>query len=340
MRRAAPLARQYSGIRASRDGCRMLASRTMKRGTAASLERTACQRANLEPESIMKPSRSDTVAIRGLSYHCRIWGRPGAAQLFLLHGFQDASASWQFMVDALDGEWHVIAPDWRGYGLTDWSGADSYWFPDYMADLDFLLEHYSPEAPVNLAGHSMGGNVAGLYAGVRPARVRRLINIEGFGIGGRRQDPAPRRYAKWLAQLGEESRQRTYASFEEFAARLLAENRRLTPERARFLAEHWGKDDGEGGIIRRADPAHMRINPSPTTVDDLLACWRAVTAPVLWIEGAQSGLVARISANPAEYEERRAAIQDLAIERIEGAGHNIHHDQPEQLAAMIERFLK
>ena len=84
----------------------------------------------------------------------------------------------------------------------------------------------------------------------------------------------------------------------------------------------------------------MRINPSPTTVDDLLACWRDVTAPVLWIEGAQSGLIARISSSPADYEERRAAIEDLTVERIEGAGHNIHHEQPEELARVIEGFVR
>ena len=287
----------------------------------------------------MKPSQSIYLPIRGLNYHCRTWGEASAAPLVLLHGFQDVSASWQFTVDALQRDWYVIAPDWRGYGLSEWSGADSYWFPDYLADLDQLLEHFSPEVPVNLVGHSMGGNIAGLYSGVRADRIRRLINIEGFGIGARRQqDPAPRRYAKWLAQITEESGQRAYSGFEEFAARMRSENRRLTEERAQFLAEHWGKQETDGSVVRRADPAHMRTNPSPTTVDDLLACWRAISAPVLWIEGAQSGLIARISNDPQAYEERRAAIDDLTIERIEGAGHNIHHDQPEELAAVIERF--
>jgi pimeloyl-ACP methyl ester carboxylesterase len=181
--------------------------------------------------------------------------------------------------------------------------------------------------------------VGGLYAGVRPERVRRFVNIEGFGIGGRRQEPAPRRLARWLDELRDESGQRAYDSFEEFAARMQAENPRLTPERARFLAEHWGRQDEEGGIVRRADPAHKRSNPTPTSTEDLLACWREITAPVLWIEGAQSGLIARIARNPEEYEARKDAIQDLAIERIEGAGHNVQHDQPEALAATIERFL-
>ncbi|MCC6533413.1 MAG: alpha/beta hydrolase [Burkholderiales bacterium] len=287
----------------------------------------------------MKPSQSHFVTVRALKYHCRTWGEPGAPRLFLLHGFQDVSASWQFMVAALRQDWLVVAPDWRGYGLTQWSGADSYWFPDYLGDLDALLDHYSPGQPANLVGHSMGGNVGGLYAGVCPERVRRFVNIEGFGIGSRRQDPAPRRYARWLAELRDESGQRAYDSFEEFAARLQAENPRLTDERARFLAQHWGKQEDDGSVSRRADPAHKRSNPVPTTTDDLLACWREVTAPVLWIEGAKSGLAARLARDPEGYDARRAAIDDLRIERIEDAGHNVHHDQPERLAQVIESFL-
>src|SRR5690606_3682530 len=124
---------------------------------------------------------------------------------------------------------------------------------------------------------------------------------EGFGIGGRRQDPAPRRLAKWLDELLDDGGQRPYDSFEEFAARMQAENPRLTGERARFLVEHWGKQEADGTVVRRADPAHKRMNPIPTTTEDLLACWREITAPVLWIEGAKSGLIARIARNPEEY---------------------------------------
>ena len=287
----------------------------------------------------MKTSQSVLVKIRGLDYHCRVWGDAHAPLLMLLHGYQDVSASWQFTVDALEREWFVVAPDWRGYGLTQWSGADTYWFPDYLGDLDALLDEFSPAAPVNVVGHSMGGNVAGLYAGVRPERVRKLVNIEGFGIGARRQEPAPSRWARWLDELKDDAGQRAYASFDEFAARMRAENPRLNEARARFLAEHWGREDEEEGIVRRADPAHKRSNPVPTSAEDLLACWRETTAPVLWVEGAQSGLIARIARNPEQYEARRAAIQDLTVERIEDAGHNVHHDQPEALAAVMERFL-
>ncbi|MDB5839999.1 MAG: alpha/beta hydrolase, partial [Herminiimonas sp.] len=116
----------------------------------------------------MKPSRSEFITVRGLRYHIRHWGREGAPLVFMVHGWMDVSASFQFVVDHLKQDWHVIAPDWRGFGLSDASKADTYWFPDYMADLEAILDHYAPDQAVDLVGHSMGGNVITTYAGVRP----------------------------------------------------------------------------------------------------------------------------------------------------------------------------
>ena len=286
----------------------------------------------------MKTSQSEFVTIRGLKLHCRRWGETDAPLLFLLHGYQDESASWQFTVDALKENWQVIAPDFRGYGLSQRSGSDSYWYPDYLADLDSILDQFSPDLPVRIVGHSLGANIAAVYAGLRPERVSYLVNVDGFGPPMMRQDPAPRRLAKWLAQLRDDTPQRPYADFEEFALRMQSENPRLSNERARFIVQHWGKLDADGGVVRRADPAHKRINPSPMTQDEVIACWRQTSACVLWIDGAQSGLMARLGASPNEFEDRASAYQDLQIRHIDDAGHNVHHDQPEQLAQMIEQF--
>lgn len=287
----------------------------------------------------MKTPRSEIVPIRGIDYHCRVWGDAVAPTIVMLHGSQDVSASWQFTVDALASPWQVIAPDWRGNGLSGWSGADSYWLADYLGDLDRLLDHFTPDAPARLVGHSMGANVAALYAGCQPSRVSHLVNVDGFGPPSGRQDPAPRRFAKWLAQLRDDTPQRPYESFDEFALRMCSENPRLTEARSRYLVEHWGKLADDGTVVRRADPAHKRINPVPLTAAELVECWRQTTASVLWIDGAQSGLWARLQASPAEFEARATAYQDLSVRHIEDAGHNVHHDQPEQLARVIEAFL-
>ena len=288
----------------------------------------------------MKASESVFLRVRGLNYHCRTWGQQGAPKLFMLHGFQDVSASWQFTVDALSNDWHVIAPDWRGYGLTDWAGQDTYWFPDFVADLDALLDHFEPDLPAALVAHSMGASVAGLYAGAVPKRIRKFVSVEGFGGPPAIAEDAPRRYAKWLRQIVNGEQQRPYADFADFAERMMAENPRLTAERAAFLVQHWGKEEPDGTVVRRADPAHKVVRPTPSRTDEAIACWRQISAPVLLVEGANSRAVAAQRSQPEEYQERLAAFQTLTnVERIADAGHNIHHDQPEALAKVIEQFL-
>ncbi len=288
----------------------------------------------------MKASQSQYVPVRGLQYHCRTWGDPGAPRLFFLHGFQDLSASWQFTVDALQRDWYVVAPDWRGYGLTSSGGADTFWFPDLVADLDVILDHFEPELPARLVAHSMGGNTASIYAGAIPQRIAKFVNVEGLGAGITPVEEAPRRYARWLQQLARVPRQRPYMDMRDFAERMMSENPRLTPERAMFLVEHLGEVDSDGTVNRRAEPPHMYVKPNMFRVDEAMACWRRIEAPVLWIEGAESRFVNTMRGEPDGYEDRLSAFQTLSdVVRVEGAGHNVHHDQPEELARLIENFI-
>ena len=286
----------------------------------------------------MLNSESLFFPIRGLRYHVRRWARPGAPKMVLLHGWMDVSASFQFLVDAVRGPWDVYAPDWRGYGLTEWGKADCYWFPDYIADLDFLLERIDA-GPINLVGHSLGGNVAALYAGARPARVRRLVNLEGFGMPPTRPEDAPQRYGRWLDELRERPGLRPYASFSELAERLKKGNPRLGEDKAGFLARHWGRETEEGGVVLRGDPAHKIVNPVLYRYDEVRASWRQVSAPVLWVEAAESDTPARMKLDAAQLAERRSAFANLRYEVLKDAGHMLHHDQPAALARLIEEFL-
>jgi pimeloyl-ACP methyl ester carboxylesterase len=260
----------------------------------------------------------------------------------MLHGWMDVSASFQFAVDCLARDWQVLAPDWRGYGLTDRSGADCYWFPDYLGDLDAILEHYSPNEPVNLLGHSMGANVAAIYAGVRPERVARLINLEGFGLPATKPEQAPARYAKWLAELREPTGMRPYATLAEVAARLQKTNPRLTDERAAFLAQHWAAQSERGEWEILGDPAHKLTNPVLYRVEEVLACWHAIAAPVLWVEASETEALrwmGQKDAARAEIDRRIACIADVRKATVERAGHMLHHDQPEAVARLMEGFL-
>ena len=285
-----------------------------------------------------KTSRSTFVRIRDLDYHLREWGDPSAPLLVMVHGWMDVSASFQFLVDALAKEWHVVSPDWRGYGLTSWPTSGCYWLPDYIGDLDAILERLSPEMPVKLVAHSLGGNMALMYAGTRPGRIERLVNLEGLGMPGDAPEKAPARLAKWLDELRSPPTLAEYPSLAAVAARLRKTNPRLREDRADYLAMHWSAATDEGTRRLLGDPAHKVVSAYLYRVEEVVACWSAITAPVLWVMARNSDYANRMDALPG-YGERIASIADVERLWVDEAGHMLHHDQPELLAAEIERFL-
>ena len=301
----------------------------------------------------LQPARSDFVPIRQLNYHARLWG-PATSDLpplVLVHGWMDVSASYQFVVDAFSHAFaqgrRIIAPDWRGFGLTAPPvPTDHYFFPDYLADLDQLLDHYAPGTPVDLVGHSMGGNVAMFYAGARPARVRRLVNLEGFGMPASKPTKAPKRYAEWMDELKAlqrgEMALKTYDSADGVARRLMKTNPRLPQDKAQWLARHWARPNAQGQWEILGDAAHKITNAMLFRLEEALALYAAITAPTLSIEASDDslGLWWKGRYTLEEYHQRLQSVPDCRIARVEDAGHMLHHDQPQAVAALIEGFLQ
>jgi pimeloyl-ACP methyl ester carboxylesterase len=290
----------------------------------------------------MKAATSRFVDVRGLRYHVRTWGDPGARKLILLHGWMDVSASFQFLVDALASEWHVLAPDWRGFGLSEWPH-DGYWFADYVADLDGLVRALAGDDDVDIAGHSLGGNVALMYAGVRPGRARNVISLDGFGIPGEGPEVAPAKFATWLDALAKPPLLAPYQSLAGVADRLQKNNRRLARDKAEFLASHWAEVLPDGTARLRADPRHKLPFPTVYRLEEIYAIWRNITARVLWV-AADDSFVPRWLAgggDPAgEVARRMAHIAGATTVTIGDAGHMLHHDQPEAVAHALESFLR
>jgi pimeloyl-ACP methyl ester carboxylesterase len=294
----------------------------------------------------LRPARSEFIAVRGLRCHVNAWGDPAHTTperppIVMLHGWMDVGASFQFVVDALAQQRCVFAPDWRGFGLSESPAADSYWFPDYLGDLDALLDALSPQQPVDLLGHSMGGNVVMLYAGVRPERVRKLVNLEGFGMPESRPDQAPRRYVKWLDELKEPAAIHSYDSVDGVAARLRKNNPLLSAARAAWLAPHWSRQREDGRWHILADAAHKRTNPVLYQKAEVLECWKRIQAPLLWVEGDRTD-VSKFWGNAyprADFDARIAVVPKVQSVVLAPAGHMLHHDQPEALARALEAFL-
>lgn len=303
-----------------------------------------------------RPSRSETVRIRTLNYHVRLWGepRPGTPPLVLLHGWMDVGASYQFVVDAFTEAFatgrQIIAPDWRGFGHSTLPApCDHYQFADYLADLDQLLDHCagaSGDVPVDLVGHSMGGNVAMMYAGVRPARIRRLVNLEGFGLPATQPVQAPARYAQWIDELRKlergEMSLKAYDDVAGVAQRLMKTNRRLTQDKADWLAGHWARPNAQGRWAILGDPAHKITSAQLFRVDEALALYEAITATVLAVEASDDSLAQwwKDKYSLQEYHQRLTHVRDCRTAVVQDAAHMLHHDQPQAVAALIEEFLR
>jgi len=297
---------------------------------------------------IQKPSRSAFVPIRHLSYHVLQWGTPSPDKtpLVMVHGWMDVAASFQFVVDALKDDHWVIAPDWRGFGLTDVPPTDNFWFPDYLADLDQLLDHLVGQRPVNLLGHSMGGHVATLYAGIRPARIHRLINLEGFGLPATRPAQAPGRLAKWMDELKALHRGdidlKPYPSREAVAQRLIKTNPLLGSDKAQWLAQHWARANAHGEWRILGHAAHKVVNAQLFKTDETQAIYERITAPTLCVVASSDSISQwwKDIYTLEEFKQRIAAVPLIRHAVMEDAGHMLHHDQPEALARLIEEFLR
>ena len=296
---------------------------------------------------IQNAARSEFIPIRHLSYHVLQWGTPSADKtpLVMLHGWMDVAASFQFVVDALAQDHWVIAPDWRGFGLTETPATDNFWFPDYLADLDQVLDHYVGDRPINLLGHSMGGHVATLFAGVRPERVHRLINLEGFGLPSTRPAQAPSRLAKWMdelkaLQLGEMDL-KPYPNLEAVAQRLMKTNPRLGADKAHWLAQHWASANAQGEWRILGNAAHKVVSAQLFKADEAQAIYERITAPTLCVVASDDSIQQwwKDSYSLAEFKQRISVVRNLTHATIRDAGHMLHHDQPEQLAHLIEDFL-
>jgi pimeloyl-ACP methyl ester carboxylesterase len=295
-------------------------------------------------EALYKPlreQRHETLRVRSLDTHLTRWGPPalaGESPVVMLHGWLDTGGTFQFLVDSFKKEWPCVALDWRGFGRSEWP-QEGYSFPDYLGDLDALLAKISPIAPVHLIGHSMGGNIGNLYAGLRPERVRSLINLEGLGLTRTSPQDAPKRLRKWLDQIAAPAKEKTYNSFEQLTSVIQYRYPRFPPGIAALVAQMWGKTDEEGRVTLAADPRHHWVNPQIYKREDSEAIWAQISAPMLLVIGELSDYLKALGADGA-VQAVHQAFPGADIHTLAGAGHMLHIEQPRTLAPLIEAFLE
>lgn len=275
-----------------------------------------------------------------LKLHYADWGNEAAAPLILLHGGRDHCRSLDAVARALCDRFHVIAPDLRGHGDSDWSPDGDYSMPALVYDLAQLV-HQLGRTPVTLVAHSLGGNIAIRYAGLYPARVAKLVAIEGLGLSPalqaeREKIPMTERLRKWIedkrAAAGRTPRR--YPSLDAALQRMKDENKFLTDEMARHLTEH-GATMNEDGTWSWKFDNYVNVWPAfDLPQAEIHALWSAIECPTLLVYGAESW-----ASNP-EKDGRANHFRNARVISVDKAGHWVHHDQFDAFMGEVSAFLR
>ena len=273
--------------------------------------------------------KTQKINIRGLQYHIQEWGEPGLPKLFMLHGWMDCGASYKFMAPKLVDQFHIIAPDLRGFGESE-HAADGYWFPDYFADLEVLLNHFATTEQVNLLGHSMGGNIVLMYAGIRPQRVSQVLSLEGLGLPPSKPQHATAKYQQWLQQAVLEEETKVYSNVSILKQSIYKANPSLSDEMIDELAVLWGKPVGaDGAVTLKHDHRHRFTNPVRYNFDDVREVWGNVEAKVGLVMAENSMLYKRFNEfGRIDEAQKLLRISPAHSYLVEDSDHMLHLQQP------------
>lgn len=274
-------------------------------------------------------SRRFRTGPRGLDLQLYEWGE-GDPVTIILHGYLEQGAAWDKIASRVGSR--VLAPDHRGHGRSEHVGPGGFYhFFDYVADLDALVEEVG--GPVRLVGHSMGGTIASYYAGSRPEMVSSLVLIEGLGPPDRSGDPiaVARKHLRDRRRLKQHSPIRNVA---EAVQRLQRVNPALDEATGTQLAANLLETSPTGELHWSWDTLHRARNATPFSTETFKGFLREITAPTLVVRGGKSTFIVQ------DYGDRIQSLPNAIEAVIPDAGHLVHHDQPEALAALIVSFFQ
>ena len=290
------------------------------------------------PDATSGPTSHWYVSQR-LRLHYVDWGNQGAPPLLMVHGGRDHCRNWDWVALALREDYHIIAPDLRGHGDSQWMIGGSYALPEFVYDVAQLL-HQTDLLPVRILSHSLGGMISLQYAGVYPENVLKLIAIEGLGPSVRMLEELARssvdaRMAEWVDGLRKLSGRipRRYPTLEEAFQRMQEENPHLTPEQARHLTVHGSNQNEDGSYSWKFDNYVRAFPPYGMSEAETHALWSRISCPTMLVYGTESW------ARDPERDGRAAHFKKAEVVSIEGAGHWAHHDRLDEFLRLVRAFL-
>lgn len=267
------------------------------------------------------------------------WGNPDAPLLILQHGGRDHCRSWDWVARELCREWHVICPDLRGHGDSDWSPEGNYGMDAFVFDFAQLV-HTLGSPTVTIVGHSLGGAIATRFAGIYPERVDKLVNIEGLGRAPFVSQPGEQtqvadRMREWILEKRKAAARtpRKYITRRAAFERMKAENPYLSDANARHLTTHGASRNEDGSWSWKFDNYIYVAAPTDLPTPEVVTLWQAITCPVLLAWGKKS------FATSPEADGRIAHFANARLIEYDDAGHWIHHDQLDRFVADVREFL-
>ena len=274
-----------------------------------------------------------------LRLHYVDWGNTDAPPMLLVHGGRDHCRNWDWVALALRDRYHIIAPDLRGHGDSQWMIGGSYNQIDYVYDIAHLVSQ-KKMAPVTIIGHSMGGAVSLAYSGLYPESVKKLIAIEGMGpppevIKERIEAPTHQRLHDWVNDLRTLSgrQPRKYASVEDAYERMQTENPHLTEAQARHLTIHGSNQNEDGTYSWKFDNYIRAFSPIGLDFDRQFELYQRISCPTLLVRGTESW-----ASDPIK-DGRIKHFQNAKSVNVDKAGHWVHHDQLDVFLQLTNDFL-
>jgi len=258
----------------------------------------------------------------------RDFGGDGEPILFV-HGFGHDQHVWDDVVADLGIPARVLTMDLRGHGRSSWSIEGDYGLEAYAADLLRVVDGLGLER-VALVAHSMGGNVATLFAAGAPERVSRFVLVD--------TGPSLSSAGMMQAAQGVAGTLRSYPSVAAYRETLEGTYPLAGAVALDRLARTSAIRRRDGRFELRLDPGALGGTVAPELVDRLEeSLWQAlseIVCPTLVVRGGASATLRE------EVAERmvRAGLRDGRLETIEGAGHSLMLDAPDRFRDALERF--
>lgn len=288
--------------------------------------------------------------LNGLSYRGIATGNPDAPLIIAIHGWLDNAATFAPLMPYLS-DYRFVSLDMPGHGESaHWSSPVGKSYPYHYSDMivwmteitqQILAEHgrSRDEKPI-LLGHSLGGTVATMVAGILPEQFQRLVLIESVGPFTAADSKLPEQMRQSIKlQLRESSGNlRLFNTVAEAIARRMDERNAggaISEEAAQHLVSR-GLVEREGGYQWRSDPKLLLPSPHRFTEAQVRATIREIQIPTLIIEGDAKFL----SAFPESQERIELFKAQGAQHHVIPGRHHLHMENPKPVAAAIRAFLR